>query len=91
MLALKVQGKDTERVIKHKNKPLADTERKQWAKCSHRGRLEGEEEASWSGQVGSVIITAAQMRETKQRCAWKHRGYLWLNTQTPFGGEWRRM
>ena len=59
----------------HKQAPRA---REQWAKGSRHGRLEEEEEASWSGQVSSVIITTAkapQMWETKQRCERKHGKY----------------
>lgn len=59
-------------------------EREQWGKGSRHGRLEGEEEAGWSGQVGSVIITAAKavlMWETKQRCEWKHGGSQQLQTK----------
>lgn len=63
-------------MTEHTNKPLGvhgekqtESEREQWDKGSRHGRLEGEEEAGWSGQVGSVIITAAKaavMWETKQ-------------------------
>lgn len=50
----------SEKVIKQKNKPVGAEGREQWAKGSHRGSLEGEEEAGRSGQVDSVIITAAR-------------------------------
>lgn len=53
--------------MEHTNKPLGvhgekqtEREREQWGKGSRHERLEREEEAGWSGQVGSVIITAAK-------------------------------